>query len=326
MNNQTHSIRLTAAFLLYLILSITGCGKAAAQQFRVSKFTTLTYDINAFINPVYDLNDEACAVIKIVAPEEFAFSSPLGIVKRRDEVGEILLYLPRGSKKLTIKHPQWGVLRDYTFPKPLESRLAYELTLEIPHTDQVVRYDTVVLTKTITDTITVGKPHRSKQPWAAFGLITVSVHEHGPSFGVMLALRRRHGFYIHGQTDLRRIGSTVATSDKEGYLDGSPTMPYYTDEVRHANYTVTGGLVHRLFSKLNIFYGGGYGRTATIWRLAESEGGGYVLNDGLTHRGVAGELGVLGSFGRFSVSASMLTVAGKQWQGTIGFGIKIGEL
>ena len=43
------------------------------------------------------------------------FSTPLGIVKRIDKVGEIWLYVPRGTRKITIKHPQLGVLRDYAF-------------------------------------------------------------------------------------------------------------------------------------------------------------------------------------------------------------------
>lgn len=62
-------------------------------------------DVSAFITPVRDLNDEPCALVKVEAPSDFAFSTPLGIVSRKDKVGEIWLYLPKGSKLLTIKHP-----------------------------------------------------------------------------------------------------------------------------------------------------------------------------------------------------------------------------
>lgn len=93
---------------LLLAILAAGLQKAAGQQFSVAGFRVLPNDVSAFITPVYDLNDEPCALIKVVALEEFAFSSPLGIVKRKDEVGEIWIYLPRGSKMITLKHPQWA--------------------------------------------------------------------------------------------------------------------------------------------------------------------------------------------------------------------------
>lgn len=76
-----------------------------AQEFSVASFRMLPNDVSAFIEPVRDLNNEACALVKVEATEDFAFSSPLGIVKRKDEVGEIWLYLPKGTRTLTLKHP-----------------------------------------------------------------------------------------------------------------------------------------------------------------------------------------------------------------------------
>ena len=95
--------------LLLLLLSL----QLQAQQFSVSRFRVIPNDLTAFHAPVYDLNHDACALIKVVCSADFVFDSPLGIVKRTDEVGEVWLYLPQGSVLLTIRHPQWGVLRDY---------------------------------------------------------------------------------------------------------------------------------------------------------------------------------------------------------------------
>lgn len=61
----------------------------ADSTFSVESFRQLPTDVSAFIDAVRDLNDEACALLKVVAPADFAFSSPLGIVERRDKVGEI---------------------------------------------------------------------------------------------------------------------------------------------------------------------------------------------------------------------------------------------
>ena len=111
--------------ILFLLIPI----KLHAQEYSVASFRLLPNDVSAFIHPERDLNDEACALVKVECPVDFAFSSPLGIVKRKDEVGEVWLYLPKGTKTLTLKHPDWGVIRDYKLGKPLESRMTYEMKL-----------------------------------------------------------------------------------------------------------------------------------------------------------------------------------------------------
>lgn len=294
----------------------------SAVEFKVTGFRVLPNDVSAFITPVRDLNNEACALLKVVARQDFAFSSPLGIVKRKDEVGEIWLYLPKGTRRITIKHPRWGVLRNYRLPLALESHVAYEMTISEPRIPMAYEHDTVILTKTIVDTVAV-KRKRPRLPMTFHALFTLSMHQNGPSWGVMLAAMRRHGMFVHVSSDFRSIGNTRFTCDEEGYIDDSGTMPYYTGETRHSNWTATAGAIHRLCSVLSVFEGIGYGRAATAWQLAESEGGGSALNDGLTHKGVAGELGLMATFGRINISASVLTIAGQQWQGCVGVGIKL---
>ena len=297
---------------------------SAATKFKITGCKTLPNDVSAFIAPVRDLNGDACALLKVVAPEEFAFSTPLGIVKRVNEVGEIWLYLPHGTKLLTIKHPLWGVWRDYRFARPLESHVTYELKIETPAPEPAYTRDTVFFTKTVTDTVIVDQ-RKPKLPWQLHGLLTASWHERGPSWGVMLTLFRRHGFFVHGQSDLRRTGPTPQTCDREGFLPGSAVKPYYTGKTRQSSYAVTAGMTHRLRPWLSVFYGAGYGRSAVAWQLAESEGGGYVLNGGLSRKGMAAEAGLVFSVKRVSLAASTLTVAGRQWQIGIGVGIRLGN-
>lgn len=318
-------IRVKATVLVLVLLSGAGCLESTAQQFKVEGFRPLPNDVSAFITPVRDLNDEACALIKIAAAADFAFSTPLGIVKRKDEIGEIWLYLPRNSKQITIKHPQWGVLRDFKFPSPLESHITYELTIRPPQPQQILKRDTIILTKTVVDTVKVENYIRPKSPLAMYAIATSSIHRNGPSWGLMLALMRRHGIFVHAATDFQRTGTTVETCDKNGYLAGSTVMPYYTGDTRHSNLTVTAGAIHRLGGMLNIFEGIGYGRCATAWRLADSEGGGYALNDGLSESGIAAEIGLTASIGHVTISASALTIGGKQWQACLGLGIKISK-
>ena len=174
------------------------------------------------------------------------------------------------------------------------------------------------------DTVIVDQ-RKPKLPWQLHGLLTASWHERGPSWGVMLTLFRRHGFFVHGQSDLRRTGPTPQTCDREGFLPGSAVKPYYTGKTRQSSYAVTAGMAHRLRPWLSVFYGAGYGRSAVAWQLAESEGGGYVLNGGLSRKGMAAEAGLVFSVKRVSLAASTLTVAGRQWQIGIGVGIRLGN-
>ncbi len=310
-----------------LLVTLIVCTAATmAQEFSVASFRLLPNDVSAFIEPVRDLNNEPCALVKVEAPEDFAFSSPLGIVKRKDEVGEIWLYLPKGTRTLTLKHPEWGVLRDYRFSKALESRMTYELKLNMPKQTPIIQelHDTIVEIKTVIDTVAITKK-REPMPWSGHILMTSAIHSDGPSWGIMLAAMRRHGGFVHLSGNLKTTGKTVGTCDKEGNLTGMTVKPYYTGTTRHSSYTVTVGGIHHLTHGLCLYEGMGYGRTATAWQRTESSGGGYLLNEGLTHKGITGELGLLMSFGRVSVAASAITIAGKQWQGNIGVGIKLGK-
>lgn len=304
-----------------------------SQEFSVASFQVLPNDVSAFIHHVRDLNDEACALIKVEAPSDFAFSTPLGIVKRKDEVGEIWLYVPKGTKMLTLKHPQWGVIRDYKLGKPLESRMTYELKLNLPRLAIAEKHDTIIQIKTVTDTIAIPQV-KPKMPLSIYALATIALNQDGPSYGIFFAMMHRHGFFLHASSDFKSIGKTKGNCDKDGNITktsstsnrtngNTSNKPYYTGETRHSNYTITAGAIHHIYKSLRIFEGIGYGRSATAWQMGESEGGGYLLNDGLTHKGVAGEVGILGSIGRLTLSASAITIAGKQWQGSIGIGIKL---
>lgn len=319
-------------FLLWLCALPCMAWRAAEptdSTFTVESFRQLPTDVSAFIDAVRDLNGEACALVKVVAPSDFAFSSPLGIVKRKDEVGEIWLYLPEGTKMLTIKHPLWGVLRNCPLGMKLESRMTYELRLRLPAAGVVEKHDTVVYTQTVTDTVTVASP-RPVVPLRAHALLTASLHTDGPSWGVMLAVMRRLGGFLHASTNFHSSPSAVGVCAKDGTVESAddatldPSVkPYYTGRTRTSAWAVTAGLIHRLGSHLSLFEGLGYASHTTSWQLAQSDGGGWLRNDGLSHKGMAAEVGVMAHVGRLSFCLSALTIGGKQWQGGIGVGIRV---
>ena len=171
-----------------------------AQEFKVASFRLLPNDITAWVNPVRDLNDEACALIKVVGNRDFAFSTPLGIVQRKNEEGEIWLYVPNGTRKITIKHPRWGVLRDYKFPVTLESRLTYELVIEEPLLKVEEEYPRVrkvhrpLPNTTLDESLQAMPTSKLKSQRPAFtSLLTIGWDHERPAFGVMLACMKKHG-------------------------------------------------------------------------------------------------------------------------------------
>ena len=205
--------------------------------------------------------------------------------------------------------------------------------LNLPKPAIAEKHDTIIQIKTVTDTIAIPQA-KPKMALSIYALATIALHQDGPSYGIFFAMMHRHGFFLHASSDFKSIGKTEGNCDKDGNITktsstsnrtngNTSNKPYYTGETRHSNYTITAGAIHHIYKSLRIFEGIGYGRSATAWQMGESEGGGYLLNDGLTHKGVAGEVGILGSIGRLTLSASAITIAGKQWQGSIGIGIKL---
>lgn len=298
-----------------------------AQQFKVRRFRVLPNDITAYIEPVKDLNNEACALIKVVGSSDFVFSTPLGIVRQVYEVGEILVYLPKGSKQITIKHPQWGVLRDYHFPYPLESRMTYELELAptvgaapvpLPQLkDEPASLDT---TAHQSDSLTLHPTTRIKrprEPWCKIATVNWGIGKAGPTYGVRLALMRRHGAYLAFQSDLRGNVATLETCSKDGALSGKTVYPYYTGEKKKQLYTITAGGIHRVFSELCIYEGVGYGRRTVAWETSDAS---YVLNKGYSTEGLSAEMGLMWRLRKWVVSAGLLTIRTKYWEAVMGFG------
>ncbi|MCX6307716.1 MAG: PEGA domain-containing protein, partial [Bacteroidia bacterium] len=95
-------------------------------------FRKLESDLTARVDePKKDQNGDLCAIIKVVTTQTGFGWEPdgLGIVAAVPKMGEFWLYIPYGAKRLTIKHPQLGILRDYLYPLPIEKATVYELVL-----------------------------------------------------------------------------------------------------------------------------------------------------------------------------------------------------
>ena len=103
-----------------------------AQSLSVSSFRKLDNSMTARIDaPKKDKNGDACALIKIVTNETgFSFEGDgAGIFASEYKTAEYWVWIGYGAKRITIKHPKHGILRDFQYPIPIEKATDYELVL-----------------------------------------------------------------------------------------------------------------------------------------------------------------------------------------------------
>lgn len=122
------NLRKILVFVLSLLIT-----SAYAQNISVVSFQKLENDLTARTQSIEDQNGEPCALIKIVVTGSgFMFEGDgLGIVKTKHKTGEYYIYVPRGAKYLTIKHNDYGVLRQYAYPEKIEKQTTYEMKITL---------------------------------------------------------------------------------------------------------------------------------------------------------------------------------------------------
>ena len=115
----------------------------AAAQISVKSFRPLVGDMTTTSaeGKRIDQNGEVAALIKVMTTETgFVFEGgTLGIVETQQRVGEIWVWVPRASRKITILHQQLGGLRDYRFPVEIEADRTYEMVLTTAKIETIVK-------------------------------------------------------------------------------------------------------------------------------------------------------------------------------------------
>lgn len=142
-------------FPIILLLWLCTAISIQAQDFGITKFKENLLDLTAARAAVKDKNGDICALIKFsVRDNKFKFEPNMGVVKTEQKVGETWLYVPAKTKRITIRHPQLGILRDYIIPVNIEQKVVYEAELQINNQE----YLRSLLQKTKTDTVRIMVP------------------------------------------------------------------------------------------------------------------------------------------------------------------------
>jgi hypothetical protein len=127
--------------IIFFIAFLLSYISANAQNIDVKSFKILQNDQTARVtHPVKDQNGEKCALIKVVTSQQgFVWEGGiLGVTKVKKKTGEYWVYIPHGSKKITIKHEELGILRDYPYPVAIKEATTYEMVLTTGNVKTIV--------------------------------------------------------------------------------------------------------------------------------------------------------------------------------------------
>lgn len=109
---------------------------AISQELKKKDFGIALTDIEARTNPVQDINGDYCALVKIHIPilQGLQVESSNLIGEPEHTVGEYKVYLCEGTRKVTLKHPNY-VPTIIDFGEKLKGKTTYVLTLELPRSE-----------------------------------------------------------------------------------------------------------------------------------------------------------------------------------------------
>ncbi len=325
--------------LIYIlfVLSCMTWQMSQAQAFRVSSFGLLETDLTARVHPEKDLNGDACALIKVVMDKHFEFSGPLGIVKRIEKTAEIWLYVPAGTERLTISHPQWGMIRDYLLPMPLKGLATYEMCLEAvkqevkpsetnPEVSVAEPAKTVVANLSDKDTTTVDShavlvaetPLHPSNPSSHFVLQLNAGYSSSLMLGATAAyLSSSVGSFIRYSSNWKSISDSGLSCNSDGSLTNGGGTPYYETGAKEKCFAVLAGPTLKVARGFYLTGGVGYGEKSVYWTTIEGKN---IKYDDGSYKGVAAEIGVMGVWKHLSFSASVQTIQMKTVLPMVGIG------
>lgn len=238
-----------------------------AQEIVVTSFELKATDLTAKIDPVYDLNDEACALVKVAIPgKKVSFKGD--IIKEPESIsGEYHIYLPEGTKRLTVSVENYLPLV-FEFPVNLEKFRTYSLRLRLVDPEKKVN-------------VTI---------MPSFSWSTTQT-----AYGIMIGLTgKRHGGFIHAKSDFNFLTTAGETTDRM----------WFTGNSEKGRWAVTGGYLVKLAKPLYVFVGAGYGDRTLSWEASDALS--YRVPE-FSSKGVEAELGAFLKFGAFVFGASAQT-------------------
>ena len=127
--------KLLVTLALLLCVSI----EVKAQDFMIKSFNENLTDLSAAMSGLKDRNKNDAALIRFaVRDDKFEIEPNLGAIKTERATGEIRVFVPEDTKRITIRHPMLGVLRDYNIPIPIKAKTTYDAEIVITNSDYML--------------------------------------------------------------------------------------------------------------------------------------------------------------------------------------------
>jgi len=117
------------ALMLVLLLMVSSMTQA--KEIRITKFERNYTSLIGKVNEVRDNTGKACAVLCFsITDFGFMIQPNAGVLKADTLVGEIRLWIPVSTKRLTVRH--WGMhaLSNFKIPVELEQMAVYNVRIE----------------------------------------------------------------------------------------------------------------------------------------------------------------------------------------------------
>ena len=102
------------------------------EDIKVVRFEVNNTSLIARMNQVEDNAGQVCAVLRFyVRGDGYTIEPNLGVVKHEEHDGEIRLWVPAGTKRLTVRHAGSKPLVGYSIPIRVESKTDYDIDVEV---------------------------------------------------------------------------------------------------------------------------------------------------------------------------------------------------
>ena len=287
-----------ALFLILLLLPVLL--QAQDRVMVVRSFDVNLADMRAKAEPVYDSNRKPAALIEIVcASKDSLHIESDRMLQQQHFPGKWVIYLPEGTSWIDIAVDGCEPLRfDFPADKPLISAHAYLLEVAI----------------------------KVKNPMRTLIMPTFSYNKSQLSYGLMLALGKRNGGFVHAKTDFHFGLNPELSCDAGGNVNG--TQGWFTGESQKSRFAITAGYMRQIFEPKNgnmgfyAFVGGGYGSRILAWEMYQAENTyEFVRVEPSSFTGFEVELGALFRIGPVSISAGVQTNQFKYYEANVGIGV-----
>lgn len=286
-------------YFIILILMLPVALMAQEKRLVVRNFDVNLIDRRAQTDPVYDHNEKPAALIEITLATADSLHVKGNIVDYEYEPGKLLVYMSSDSRWIDLALTGCEPFH-FEFPatKPLQPGLAYILELGV----------------------------KVLNPMRTLIMPTFSYNKSQLSYGIMLALGKKNGGFVHAKTDFHFGINPTLSCDAAGYVDG--VKGWFSGSSQKSRFAVTAGYMRQIFNLkdgnmgLYIFAGGGYGSRILAWEMYQSENTyDFVRVVPNSFTGYEVELGALYRLGPVAISVGAQTNQFKYYEANVGIGV-----